>query len=292
MEDFNLKLQGIDKEKSKVKIVLRFLLSLSLVFLLIFISIKILNTFYNEKIIDIKNIPLIKSEQKPIKVKPEDSGGLLVDNLDIGVYNVIDEKKENNEIKINKESGQTTKEDLLSQKIDEIVSDNSLWDEVYIEEKQSITDVLQTKNKTADVDKNTPPDTTAKEEVKNNIKINTEKKEGASDKSKLEILGNKALIKNLKENKDMKPGIKIQLLASKSKKGVLDYWNNLQKKYNNLFKDLNYYVEDVKLNNNDSVYRLRVGIFKDEESADSFCKEYIKITNKNKIDCIILKSNN
>ena len=51
----------------------------------------------------------------------------------------------------------------------------------------------------------------------------------------------------------------------------------------------NYYIENVSLDNIGNMYRLQVGMFDNEQSANNFCKEYIKLTNKNKIDCIIIR---
>ena len=102
-------------------------------------------------------------------------------------------------------------------------------------------------------------------------------------------MGNKSLIINLKEHKDKKPTVKIQLLALKSRNSVIEYWEELNKKYKQLFNDKNYYIESVDLNNVGIIYRLQVGDFESYDLANNFCKEYIKVANKNRIDCIIIK---
>ena len=78
-------------------------------------------------------------------------------------------------------------------------------------------------------------------------------------------------------------------MALKSRDGLIKYWDDLNNDLNKLFRDKNYYIEKVNLNNTGIIYRLQVGNFKDKDSATEFCKEYIKMTNKNKIDCIVVK---
>ena len=241
------------------------------------------------------NVPLVKSQVEAIKRLPEKEGGLVVDNLDVSVYDVIDNNedtdlnpvvkktKQNINLKENINDNILLEQDLLTQKINDISqSDEPLQKEKSIEIKQSEiynTEKIEEPVKASDIS----------QKPKANIKINNNKKKPTTNVNDLKKLGNESLIRNLKEKKDIKPGTRVQLLALKSKDGLVEYWEKLNTKYSKLFVDKNYYIEKVNLNNTSTIYRLQIGNFKDKNSANDFCKEYIKITNKNKVDCIVVK---
>ena len=322
MEDFGFKLQNITKGEFQPRMIVKVALFVIALILLIIISIQLIKGFYSD--ISVNNVPLIKAQSKKIKELPENTGGLVVDNLDINVYDVIDNNSKDinpivNKTKQNIDMANSLSNDILSDqellanKIDEIQNDVELSTQSAkkaIELDDEINDILNTEsqnintsNTSSDVDikndssnitqsvLNTNKNVTTnqiKENNEPNIKINVDTNKLKTNVNDLKKLGNNALIANLKNHKDIKPGIKVQLLALKSKNGIVDYWNRLFDKYNTLFKDKNYYIESVELENMGTIYRLQVGMFDNEDAARYFCQEYIKLTNKNKIDCIII----
>lgn len=286
MEDFGFRLQNIGKNELQPRKIIKVALLFIAIILLIIVSVKIIKSFYKDEITNINNIPLIRAQSKDIKILPTNTGGLVVDNLDINVYNVLDNKDNKNVNPVVKKTQQNietpelssnddiiTEQEMLANKINEIheeeIVDNSSKDE-----KQDIkaNEVVE------DNDKKVP-----------NIKINSEDNNIKTNIMDLEKLGNKSLITNLKEHKDKKPSVKIQLLALKSRNSVIEYWEELNKKYKQLFNDKNYYIESVDLSNVGTIYRLQVGDFESYDLANNFCKEYIKVANKNRIDCIVIK---
>ena len=273
MDDFNNKIKLL-KEKYNIKKILKIFLTLFAIFICILILILIFSKNNNEVPTD--NIPLIKSEVSEIKIVPDNQGGLVVDNLDVSIYDIIDNSEEivenptinkieqNVEFDRSNEIGYLSDKDQLAEKINEIGENKDL-----ITEKPTLDD-----NKP----KNKP-----------NITINNSTpKEQPLDLKELEKLGNKSLVRNLKDKKDIKPGVRVQFLALKSRDGLIEYWNELVNKYKDLLSDKNYYIEKADINGIE-IYRLQVGTFQTEENAREFCKKYIEITNKNKIDCILVK---
>lgn len=305
MEDFGFKLQDITKNNLLSKKIIKFILFLIASLLLILISIKIIKEFVVE--INVNDIPLIKAQSKSIKELPKDSGGLVVDNLNINVYDVIDNKdneninpiinktKQNIDIVDNISNDILTDQEMLANKINEIQNN----DEFLMNSKTSVSDAANNNNDNQKIIDNNiqenqinkiQQNTQNKDKKDLNIKINSEKNKIKTNINSLKKLGNQALIDNLKNHKDIKPGIKVQLLALKSKNGIIEYWENLNNKYNTLFKDKNYYIESVNLDNVGNIYRLQVGMFNNEDEARNFCSKYIKLANKNKIDCIIINN--
>lgn len=286
MEDFGFRLQNIGKNELQLRKIIKVALLFIAIILLIIASVKIIKSFYKDEITNINNIPLIRAQSKDIKILPTNTGGLIVDNLDINVYNVLDNKDNKNVNPIVKKTQQNietpelssnndiiTEQEMLANKINEI-HEEEIVDDLPKDEKQDIkaNEVVE------DNDKKVP-----------NIKINSKDNNIKTNIMDLEKLGNKSLITNLKEHKDKKPSVKIQLLALKSRNSVIEYWEELNKKYKQLFNDKNYYIESVDLNNVGTIYRLQVGDFESYDLANNFCKEYIKVANKNRIDCIVIK---
>ena len=286
MEDFGFRLQNIGKNELQLRKIIKVALLFITIILLIIASVKIIKSFYKDEITNINNIPLIRAQSKDIKILPTNTGGLVVDNLDINVYNVLDNKDNKNVNPIVKKTQQNietpelssnndiiTEQEMLANKINEI-HEEEIVDDLPKDEKQDIkaNEVVE------DNDKKVP-----------NIKINSKDNNIKTNIMDLEKLGNKSLITNLKEHKDKKPSVKIQLLALKSRNSVIEYWEELNKKYKQLFNDKNYYIESVDLNNVGTIYRLQVGDFESYDLANNFCKEYIKVANKNRIDCIVIK---
>lgn len=286
MEDFGFRLQNIGKNELQLRKIIKVALLFIAIILLIIVSVKIIKSFYKDEITNINNIPLIRAQSKDIKILPTNTGGLVVDNLDINVYNVLDNKDNKNVNPIVKKTQQNIEtpelssnndiiieQEMLANKINEI-NEEEIVDDLPKDEKQNI----KAKEIVEDNDKKVP-----------NIKINSKDNNIKTNIMDLEKLGNKSLITNLKEHKDKKPSVKIQLLALKSRNSVIEYWEELNKKYKQLFNDKNYYIESVNLNNVGTIYRLQVGDFESYDLANNFCKEYIKVANKNRIDCIIIK---
>ncbi len=320
MEDFGFKMQNITKGEFQPRTIAKVVLLIVAFVLLIIISIQLIKGFYTE--INVNNVPLIKAQAKKIKELPENTGGLVVDNLNINVYDVIDNNNKDTNLIINKtkqnidmannlSNNILSDQELLANKINEIQNDT----ELNIQNTQNIieaddnlniaTQNVDTQNVSSNINaenslSNVKQDTSSTNKVvktnqvkdnnEPNIKINTNSNKLKTNVNDLKKLGNDALIANLKNHKDIKPGIRVQLLALKSRNGIVDYWNELVNKYNTLFKDKNYYIESADLENMGTIYRLQVGMFDSEDSARYFCQEYIKLTNKNKIDCIIINN--
>ena len=286
MEDFGFRLQNIDKNELQLRKIIKVVLLFIAIILLIIVSVKIIKSFYKDKITNINNIPLIRAQSKDIKILPTNTGGLVVDNLDINVYNVLDNKDNKNINPIVKKTQQNIETPELSSNNDIIIEQEMLANKINEINEEEIVDVLprdekqniKAKEIVEDNDKKVP-----------NIKINSKNNNIKTNIMDLEKLGNKSLIINLKEHKDKKPSVKIQLLALKSRNSVIEYWEELNKKYKQLFNDKNYYIESVDLNNVGIIYRLQVGDFESYDLANNFCKEYIKVANKNRIDCIVIK---
>lgn len=273
MEDFGFKLQNI-KERYWFKRTTRIILIVFAIIFVILIVSKIKKIFFNnsEKI---ENIVLIKSQNKEIKKLPEKEGGLVIDNLNISVYDVIDNKEK------------SIKNPILKKTQEKIKIENDLSD-INLVEQELLAEKINSINENEEMDEKIIVQD-IKDKQNMSITINNNEKKSTTNVNDLEKLGNNALIRNLRRSKDEKHGIRVQIMAIKSREGLVEYWNELKNKYPNLFNDKTYYIEKVDSERVGTIYRLQIGIFSKEAVAAEFCKEYIRLTNKNKTDCIIIK---
>jgi hypothetical protein len=258
------------------------------VIILIFLLIKVAALFVGDSSVSVENVPLIKAEVVEIKKMPSNS--LMqkrVEKEQMNVYDIVENKKDNEVIPVFKVETETKPPETMDIDGDEF--------NVFAEDQRMLTEKINELSEIGALERVEVPKKQQKPEPEKNVVSSMKVNESNAKKNKtnvndLEKLGNGALIKNIKQHKDVKPSdIKIQLLAMKSREALVEYWKDLAKRYKSLFDNKNYYVEKVEINNVGTMYRLQVGNFGDENEALTFCKEYVRVANKGKLDCIVVK---
>lgn len=111
-------------------------------------------------------------------------------------------------------------------------------------------------------------------------------KENAQEKD-VERRDNTALASKKRENG--KKMIRVQIAAMSSREAASEQWRKLDNSYSQLFSDLKPYVEKVDLGKRGIFYRLQIGNFPDQVSAEKFCNRYVAQTKKSSADCIIVE---
>ena len=261
MDVLGFKLQNIKNSISWKKVIKKLLILSAIILFVIIIIIAKKNKRRSSR-----TVKLISNNGIAIKKDPVNTEFNSSDSLDVSVYGVIDNTTGISHPVINR----------TQQDIDYIIDQQSLKRKIdEINNNDTKNNIEANDDKIQDMVKKT------------NIKVNKPTTK-SNNLDELKKLGNSALINNLKQNKDIKPGIKVQLMASKNKQNLLSYWDKLKVEQETLFLEKNYYIEESVLNDNSSIYRLQVGTFDTRESANQFCQEYIEITHKTKMDCIIL----
>lgn len=95
--------------------------------------------------------------------------------------------------------------------------------------------------------------------------------------------------KNYVNKKDTNDFYKVQLIALRNREQAIDYINLTKKLYGELLKNLNIFILEADLEEKGIFYRVQVGNFSEKSSANNFCSEYLKRSNKNLTNCIIVK---
>ncbi|MBQ2810636.1 MAG: SPOR domain-containing protein [Alphaproteobacteria bacterium] len=206
-------------------------------------------------------IPLIKRPITPVKIQPNNPGGMEILNQDKPVYALV-EKQTAETIKI--ESILPTPE---TPKLPEIVPEPEVEEKTVAEEKilnDNKSDLPQLSVKNLD-------ELIEKVETTDNKKIAIPQK---PQDIKLEVkvadkTDNKT--KTVEKNTVVQKGVwQLQLMASSDEKSIKKSWLDLSAKHTDL-QNLAYEIESSKQNNNNPIYRLKAGNFASKEDADKLC---------------------
>ena len=209
-------------------------------------------------------IPTIKRPITPVKIKPNNPGGMEILNQDKPVYALV-EKHEVETIKI--ESILPTPE---APKLPEIVPEPEIKDDTSSNDaniKQTTTEneILPIKNLDELIEKMETTDNKKIElpQKPNDIKLEVKTVNIAKEISQP--------IK--KDTPSEQKGIwQLQLMASSDINSVKKGWTDLSKKHHKL-QNLTHEIETSKLDNKGVIYRLKAGKFNSKEQADKLCAE-------------------
>ncbi|MFV9875671.1 MAG: SPOR domain-containing protein [Rickettsiales endosymbiont of Dermacentor nuttalli] len=242
-----------------------------------------------------EEIPVIKSDLSPIKIKPDDPGGMIVPNMDKDVYNNLIEGNNNekpqeyvlpmpeeplnpriiikNEIKpninsiesINDIKSDTTKNNHIDNNTtsnnDVMLSDNS----------EELTPKNEAHNQASEqIQKNTEEVIkTVKESIQHNIPNTVT----APDIKHIpDNQTNKIMHKSSRKSTN-KTGYKIQLGAFKSQKEVEIEWKKIKTRYANILGKNTHSIEKKDLGTKGIFYRLQVGPLNSETEARMICQK-------------------
>lgn len=121
----------------------------------------------------------------------------------------------------------------------------------------------------------------------NDLNINS--KDSTIDNKKISIQDNLNHKENYLNKKDNDNYFKVQLIALKNREQAVDYINLTKKLYGELLKNLNIFISEADLEEKGIFYRVQVGNFLEKSSANDFCSEYLKRSNNNLTNCIVVK---
>lgn len=238
----------------------------------------------------IADIPTVHSPLAPIKIKPEDEGGMKIANQEKKVYDLIGKNSEG----ISREKVISTKTTAVAPAEEEFLdSDDNYGEEVKDEigkegddiEKQPV-EVTDKPVKMSEPEKKVeekkveevksaevlPKETPKTEEVK------TETKAEAKVEEKKEVKATEPV--NV-SNKNM---FKVQILSTKNEAQAKGDFKRLVKKFPDL-KNIKNEIEKADLGAKGIYYRLKIGEFKTREEASALCKKL----KAGKQDCITTK---
>ncbi len=245
-------------------------------------------------------IPVIRSDPEPIKVIPDEPGGLNIPHKDIQVLDnsINTEKIDEGTVVLLPEPEKpilpigTNDTNIESNPKSKII--NSEIKKEKIEEKnginlnQNIEKKLElNKKENNSLNKNDVDST--KKIIKEPI-ISLDKNKSVKNietnlDKKLEDDVEKSDLKKNKKNDNLKLNYKIQLASYRSEESAFTGWEKLSKKYKDNFKNQKPTIEKVNITNKGTFYRLQTGNFLNKKNAQDFCNK-LKLLNLN---CLVIK---
>lgn len=218
-------------------------------------------------------IPVIRRPITPVKIQPNDPGGMEILNQDKSVYALV-ERHQVESIKVESilPTPETPKlpEIVPEPKIEERpVEDNAKTENI----NQTENDILTVKNMEELIDE---VETNGLQHINipqkpNDIKLEVKTVEAVKKEEPKQVA-----MQESQKSENMQPATngkwQVQLMASANKEAVEKGWKNLSTKYATL-KKLPYEIEDAKINNGENFYRLKAGAFSTREDADKLCRE-------------------
>ncbi len=215
--------------------------------------------------------PIIRRPVTPVKIQPNNPGGMEILNQDKPVYNLV-EKQEVKNIKV--ESILPTPE---TPKLPEIVPEPKIVQKDINIEKPVAN--LEVKNLDELIEKINTDSNKKIQLPQKPEKIDIEVKTAEAvetEVKKAEVI--KEELSNTLKQKIKVPEIdfnsneiwQLQLMASSNIESVKKSWINFSEQHEQL-KKLNHEIETATLDNGSTVYRLKTGMFSSKQSADDFC---------------------
>ena len=243
---------------------------------------------FGSRPVDVDQLKLIRADETPYKVKPENPGGMEVPYMDKVVYDSIS-GKENTPAKV---------ERILPSPEEPVDLKNSRYNAVVEKAKQATSDTRIAKNnikqdkvkqeshaaatedtlpKPAVPDKKTNQSITlaSNKEVKKLLAPENALTPVSKQDLKPVPVGSKMRNEVVKAPQKMDARYRIQLGAYRSEQVAVTDWKQLQKKFPEDLTKLDYYIERKDLGTKGVFYRLQAGPLESSASARLVCKKLI-----------------
>ena len=253
-------------------------------------------SFQEEKDVE---IPVIRRPVAPVKIQPNDPGGMQILNQDKAVYGLV-EKHEVENVKVESilpvpEAPKLPEIVPEPEEQKEVIENSEKDDEIKTDENalKGIDELIE-KVETTDGKKITIPQkpTDIKLEVKTvkEVKEVKDVKEVKEVKTEATVEVKKEEKPQIKETKalpekekvvETKGTWQLQLIASANIEAVKNAWAEFKSKHSSL-KDLNHEIESSDVDGK-QLHRLRVGAFETKEKAEQFCANL----KKEGLNCIL-----
>lgn len=254
---------------------------------------------------DVSDIPVIKAETMPFKIKPVDPGGAQIKNLDKTVYNTIANEenavKQRDQINTVESIEEPMDRETIMKMADSSPASNPSEPKaeptIKIEEPEAQVMVeKKTEQEVAENSQKVPypvPDyyfQDGKEKEGENfekapIPVKRPPEEVAQavteqvvpPPASMPYAKPKKIVSETREKqlREFKNSIRVQLGAFRSTDEVRKTWSKLRSKYPNILGSLSYGIQQADLGSKGIFYRLHAGPLKNKDAASILCKKLI-----------------
>ncbi len=242
--------------------------------------------FFQNKTLSVEDTPIIKADNNPNKVKPDDPGGMVVANMDKTVYDTISGNMEsfdkNEKVlpapeepidRIQVIQGQPQPKEAETDVSDIAADSDEVQQDVDVEPdptpasapvptpKESRPAVLSEAVKASSGDAVRPI-------TESDLKLVPH----VPEKPKEAVVGAVQTISSPVR------GYKVQLAAFRTEKDAVETWQKFQRSHRDLLGNLRYYIERKDVAGKGTFYRLQAGMVVKEADARLLCKKLSEVS--------------
>lgn len=223
-----------------------------------------------------KEIPVIRRPVIAAKVLPNDPGGMEIDNQDREIYHIVDNTpKVQEEVKI-RPAPDMPKIDLdktissseeMQNLVESINNDSSLNNQDVELDSERSKEIKVVSTELSGIKTNSKDKVVIPEKI-DDIKVKLQKTINAQAQKTqtTEEVKKEPAVEKAKNNNFAKGTWYTQIIASSSRQAVQSLWNNLSSRHS-FIKKYPYEIEEIKTTQGTTLYRLKVGSFKNREEA-------------------------
>ncbi|PIR39529.1 MAG: hypothetical protein COV35_03185 [Alphaproteobacteria bacterium CG11_big_fil_rev_8_21_14_0_20_39_49] len=237
---------------------------------------------------------VIKADTTPIRVKPEEPGGMYIANRDKLIYDTISDKDDNSlpkVVKILPRHEEPVEREDIAEKAEELFA--SLPSKIVEDKPEEMVE----KTAAAENEKVESPDVIKKQEllssdvnvVEADVIEPAEEVRGVLESITVDDIKNvptpSIRSRGVVEPKKSNNGIIIQLGSFRTEGDVEKNWQVIKKKHGSLLGELQLNTQKADLGDKGIFYRLRVGSLNNESDARTLCKKLIE----QKQGCFVVK---
>jgi cell division protein FtsN len=230
--------------------------------------------------------PIISADASPVKVSPEDPGGMDIPNQDKQVFNVLQSGEAPEKV----EKLMPPPEDAIKDEPTEPTETAEVSDAEKAKDESKLDTLIEKATKDAPTAEAAEPKVaekaeeseTAPEPVKT-PEVVVEKAAPKVEEKKIEVAA-APTPKTVEEPKTNGPLYRVQVGSFRSPDAAKKQWTSLSGKYKSLLSGLSYRVQDVDVKDKGTYYRLQLGAYGSRDSANKLCSDL----KAQKQDCLVV----
>jgi cell division protein FtsN len=227
--------------------------------------------------------PIISADNTPVKMKPEDPGGMDIPNQDKQVFNVLQSGDAPEKV----EKLMPPPEDAIK---DEPTETAAVSDTEKAADESKLETLIEKATKDAPAAESAASDTTEKADSADKApepvkkpEVIVEKVAPKVEEKKVEVAAAPAP-KKVAEPKTSGPLYRVQVGSFRSSDAAEKQWSMLSSKHKSLLSGLSYRVQDVDVKDKGTYYRLQLGAYGSRDSANKLCSDL----KAQKQDCLVV----
>ncbi|MZR30859.1 SPOR domain-containing protein [Sneathiella litorea] len=227
--------------------------------------------------------PIISADTTPVKIKPEDPGGMEIPNQDKQVFNVLQSEEASEKV----EKLMPPPEDATRDEAVETAPETAVSDVEKAADENKLETLIEKATKEAPTSKSEATETAA---VNDNAVVAIEKPAEVAEKVEPKPVEKKVEVaavptpKAVDAPKTSGPMYRVQVGSFRSSDAAEKQWSMLSSKFESLLSGLSYRVENVAVEDKGTYFRLQLGAYGSRDSANKLCSDL----KAQKQDCLVV----